>query len=451
MENLMMDENVFGDNSDVEGENIADKDVSDEEIDAEELERRMWKDRVKLKRIRERQKVMAQRDADKLKPKQTSDQARRKKMSRAQDGILKYMLKLMEVCKARGFVYGIIPEKGKPVSGASDNIRAWWKEKVKFDKNGPAAIANNDNGALGVPETPPGAFGGRKEAAASSDSDYDVDGAEVGSGSDLSNDSDPRREPPDNSKLSVHYKEQVEEQRPRKRLRGKETRANRQAAPYHTEYLHGEPRNALPDMNVSDVQIVENPIDVIQPISSVMPLEKDFDGQPQLSESAVHNFSTLPNSMVATTQSMFVGGRPLLDPVRQEVELRPAVTNNFHDPLGAYGFPQNEQQMGVVMVNPHIRSEENRVNVPLLHGNMNESTVGEVHHNAKAESDQGRPGQNEFEYPYEGLSLDAIQGFDSFSPNNFKDFPIDFPSDFPGLDTAVYDFDDDFDYYYGGA
>ncbi|RVX12971.1 Ethylene insensitive 3-like 3 protein [Vitis vinifera] len=32
-------------------------------------------------------------------------------MSRAQDGILKYMLKLMEVCKARGFVYGIIPEK----------------------------------------------------------------------------------------------------------------------------------------------------------------------------------------------------------------------------------------------------------------------------------------------------------------------------------------------------
>jgi len=62
-------------------------------------------------------------------------------MSRAQDGILKYMLKMMEVCKAQGFVYGIIPEKGKPVSGASDNLRAWWKEKVRFDRNGPAAIA----------------------------------------------------------------------------------------------------------------------------------------------------------------------------------------------------------------------------------------------------------------------------------------------------------------------
>ncbi|EXB48398.1 ETHYLENE INSENSITIVE 3-like 3 protein [Morus notabilis] len=126
---------------DLRCEDIADKDVSDEEIEAEELERRMWKDRIKLKRLKERQKLEAQQAAEKQKPKQTSDQARRKKMSRAQDGILKYMLKLMEVCKARGFVYGIIPEKGKPVSGSSDNIRAWWKEKVKFDKNGPAAIA----------------------------------------------------------------------------------------------------------------------------------------------------------------------------------------------------------------------------------------------------------------------------------------------------------------------
>ncbi|KAK6144013.1 hypothetical protein DH2020_020833 [Rehmannia glutinosa] len=121
-------------------DNIEEKDVSDEEIEAEELEKRMWKDRVKLKRIKEKQKLAIQQAAEKQKGKSTTDQARRKKMARAQDGILKYMLKLMEVCKARGFVYGIIPEKGKPVSGASDNIRAWWKEKVKFDKNGPAAI-----------------------------------------------------------------------------------------------------------------------------------------------------------------------------------------------------------------------------------------------------------------------------------------------------------------------
>ncbi|XP_022967121.1 ETHYLENE INSENSITIVE 3-like 3 protein [Cucurbita maxima] len=158
MENLMMVDDTLGYCSDMEVDdircdNIAEKDVSDEEIEPEDLEKRMWKDRIKLKRIKERQKIAAQQAAEKQKPKHTSDQARRKKMSRAQDGILKYMLKLMEVCKARGFVYGIIPEKGKPVSGASDNIRAWWKEKVKFDKNGPAAIAKYEAECLAKGET----------------------------------------------------------------------------------------------------------------------------------------------------------------------------------------------------------------------------------------------------------------------------------------------------------
>lgn len=137
---------------DIRCHNIAEKDVSDEEIDAEELERRMWKDRIKLKRLKEKQKLAAQQAAEKQKPRQSSDQARRKKMSRAQDGILKYMLKLMEVCQARGFVYGIIPDKGKPVSGSSDNIRAWWKEKVRFDKNGPAAIAKYEAECLAMSE-----------------------------------------------------------------------------------------------------------------------------------------------------------------------------------------------------------------------------------------------------------------------------------------------------------
>ncbi|KAM7528898.1 hypothetical protein LguiB_032308 [Lonicera macranthoides] len=158
MEQFVIDGDSLGDSSDIEVddlrcENIADeKEVSDEEIEAEDLERRMWKDRIKLKRIKEKQKLEAQQAEEKKKTKQSTDQARRKKMSRAQDGILKYMLKLMEVCKARGFVYGIIPEKGKPVSGASDNIRAWWKEKVKFDKNGPLAIAKYEAECLRMSE-----------------------------------------------------------------------------------------------------------------------------------------------------------------------------------------------------------------------------------------------------------------------------------------------------------
>ncbi|XP_078437733.1 protein ETHYLENE-INSENSITIVE 3-like 1a [Wolffia australiana] len=118
-----------------------DDDDSEEDIDVDELERRMWRDRLRLKRLKEQQQSKSRDLGDAAKQRQSQEQARRKKMSRAQDGILKYMLKMMEVCKAQGFVYGIIPEKGKPVSGASDNLRGWWKEKVRFDRNGPAAIA----------------------------------------------------------------------------------------------------------------------------------------------------------------------------------------------------------------------------------------------------------------------------------------------------------------------
>ncbi|XP_072975031.1 protein ETHYLENE-INSENSITIVE 3-like 1a [Typha angustifolia] len=132
-----------GDLVDPPPENFAEAvdEESDDDIDIEELERRMWRDRMRLKRLKEQQQNRNKDQGDALKQRQSQEQARRKKMSRAQDGILKYMLKMMEVCKAQGFVYGIIPEKGKPVSGASDNLRAWWKEKVRFDRNGPAAIA----------------------------------------------------------------------------------------------------------------------------------------------------------------------------------------------------------------------------------------------------------------------------------------------------------------------
>ncbi|KAE8700842.1 Protein ETHYLENE INSENSITIVE 3 [Hibiscus syriacus] len=133
---------VFDDMSicgDMEVEAVVEDDFSDEEFDVDELEKRLWRDKMRLKRLKEQQKGKVVIDV--AKQRQSQEQARRKKMSRAQDGILKYMLKMMEVCKAQGFVYGIIPENGKPVTGASDNLREWWKDKVRFDRNGPAAIA----------------------------------------------------------------------------------------------------------------------------------------------------------------------------------------------------------------------------------------------------------------------------------------------------------------------
>ncbi|WOH09610.1 hypothetical protein DCAR_0729068 [Daucus carota subsp. sativus] len=151
-----------------EHEKIRDDDSSDEEIDVNELQKRMWRDRILLQRLKAKK---GKEVLDSAKQRWSQEQARRKKMSRAQDGILKYMLEMMEVCNAQGFVYGIIPEKGKPVIGASDNLRAWWKDKVKFDRNGPAAIAKYqaDNSILGKYED---------LGLSNPTSDYDVDGVE---------------------------------------------------------------------------------------------------------------------------------------------------------------------------------------------------------------------------------------------------------------------------------
>ncbi|KAK7358951.1 hypothetical protein VNO77_00893 [Canavalia gladiata] len=106
----------------------------EEEIDYDQLKKRMWKDRILM------QKLKGKRHKEE-EDQQAKQDATRRKMSRAQDSILKYMVKIMEVCNARGFVYGIVPEKGKPVTGSSDSLREWWKEKVKFDHSAPAAIA----------------------------------------------------------------------------------------------------------------------------------------------------------------------------------------------------------------------------------------------------------------------------------------------------------------------
>ncbi|KAK4279245.1 hypothetical protein QN277_016976 [Acacia crassicarpa] len=118
-----------------------------EGLSAVELERKIWKHKLRLKRLREQEiNATNQEGPELVKHRQqlnSEEQARRKKMAKAQDGILRYMLKMMEVCQAQGFVYGIIPENGKPVTGASDNLRAWWKDKVRFDRNGPAAIARH--------------------------------------------------------------------------------------------------------------------------------------------------------------------------------------------------------------------------------------------------------------------------------------------------------------------
>ncbi|XP_071712251.1 ETHYLENE INSENSITIVE 3-like 1 protein [Rutidosis leptorrhynchoides] len=60
----------------------------------------------------------------------------RKKMSRSDhDDIRERIYNLMQEFNAKGFVFGIISENGKPITGASMNLCSWWKLDVHFEKN----------------------------------------------------------------------------------------------------------------------------------------------------------------------------------------------------------------------------------------------------------------------------------------------------------------------------
>ncbi|CAF2135537.1 unnamed protein product [Brassica napus] len=110
----------------------------EEDISYDDLKRRMWKDQNLMEKLKQQKRDNT--DVVSL-PTHRAEASRRKKMARSQDSVLKYMMKIMEVCKAKGFVYGIVPEKGKPITGSSDSLRRWWKENVDFDQNAPNAVA----------------------------------------------------------------------------------------------------------------------------------------------------------------------------------------------------------------------------------------------------------------------------------------------------------------------
>ncbi|KAF7834273.1 putative ETHYLENE INSENSITIVE 3-like 4 protein [Senna tora] len=117
------------------GHPLGEVESEEEDIDYEQLKKRMWKDRLLLQKMKEKRHKDYEPDQ-----KAKQEASRRKKLSRAQDSILKYMVKIMEVCNAKGFVYGIVPDKGKPITGSSDSLREWWKDQVRFDQNAPDAI-----------------------------------------------------------------------------------------------------------------------------------------------------------------------------------------------------------------------------------------------------------------------------------------------------------------------
>ncbi|KAF3536734.1 hypothetical protein F2Q69_00018641 [Brassica cretica] len=97
-----------------------DEGEEEEDISYDDLKRRMWKDQNLMEKLKQQKRDNT--DVVSLST-HRAEASRLKKMARSQDSVLKYMMKIMEVCKAKGFVYGIVPEKGKAITGSSDSLR----------------------------------------------------------------------------------------------------------------------------------------------------------------------------------------------------------------------------------------------------------------------------------------------------------------------------------------
>lgn len=112
-----------------------------DEAAIEELRLSIWDSIVCLKHLKDRRryKELQQNRAAMIDHAQT--QLHRKRVARSQGRILESSSALMEEGVIEGFVFGLVPCDGKAVSGASANLRAWWKDAVRFDRDGPAAMA----------------------------------------------------------------------------------------------------------------------------------------------------------------------------------------------------------------------------------------------------------------------------------------------------------------------
>ncbi|KAG6533096.1 protein ETHYLENE-INSENSITIVE 3-like 1a [Zingiber officinale] len=117
------------------------------------LRLRIWNDIARLRRLKEfhRYKELQQNRVVGV-ARMDRSQSQRKKLARVHGKILNEALELMEEGNAKGFVFGLVPCHSKPVTGCSTNLRAWWKDIVRFDRNGPMAMTKH------YMETCPGDF-----------------------------------------------------------------------------------------------------------------------------------------------------------------------------------------------------------------------------------------------------------------------------------------------------
>ncbi|KAK8523136.1 hypothetical protein V6N12_047667 [Hibiscus sabdariffa] len=240
---------------------------------------------------------------------------------------------LMEVCKARGFVYDIISEKGKPVSGSSDNLRAWWKEKVKFDKNGHVVMVKYEVDCLAMNESDNGGNGSRRSNL------KDLQDATLGSllSSLMQHYDPPQRKYPLEKRIPPPWWPNGNED-----WWVKLGLQQGQSPPYKNPpdlkkmwkvgvltavIKHMSPNTAKIRRHVRQSKCLHDKMTTLRHV------QEGLGVQPHLPASGYcHYPATFPCVPEISTQSMYVGGRPMLYPSMQHAKLHHGPTYEFYNP-----------------------------------------------------------------------------------------------------------------------
>ncbi|XP_029120761.2 uncharacterized protein [Elaeis guineensis] len=110
--------------------------ATDDEMEMKMLEERIQSDKASLQLLKEKMR----HQANPQKQCELQELARRRKARRLHNKISNSMAKLVREGLAQGYCFGIVTNDGKSIVASSENLREWWKEKVKFLENAPRAI-----------------------------------------------------------------------------------------------------------------------------------------------------------------------------------------------------------------------------------------------------------------------------------------------------------------------
>lgn len=246
---------------------------------------------------------------------------------------------------------------------------------------------------------PSGSHSYKKQPAISNDSDYDVEGVGNGVGNGAGSvsskdgrgnqllDVEPLAYVRNGASNSIQEKEQVEKQPRRRRSGSNSNCVNKQPGPSHDENLHMLSRNNVPDMNKTEIPLVEYQMHGTQQendtSTALRPAAKSFEVQSHLPASEYNHYPTIASTNAISTPNMYVEERSMRYPLVQRAELPHEASYDFYNQPVEYGPGYHSQHTQMEISVPQIKAGANGIHSPSLGRNENDVIGGDANHFAK--------------------------------------------------------------------